>query len=184
MHPVLIIVIFALGTWFLLALGLATESWEWKHGIEFHLAVPDWGRGVWNRVPLLILVLIILGTLGTLGYVVANPKGKAFTEFYVLGISGKAMDYPKKLGVGEEGMVIVGIVNRENEPVTYRVEVVIDGIKNKEMGLVMLEHGEEWKEVVGFTTNRVGDNQKVEFLLYRQGQSEVYQWLHLWVDVR
>ena len=78
----------------------------------------------------------------------------------------------------------MGIVNREYEPVPYRVEVVIDGIKNKEVGLVMLEHGEEWKEVVGFTPNRAGDNQNVEFLLYRQRQSEVYQRLHLWVDVR
>ena len=86
--------------------------------------------------------------------------------------------------MGEEGKVIVGIINWEHEPVTYRVEITIEGVKNKELGLVMLKHDEEWEEIVGFTPDRAGDKQKVEFLLYRQGQSEVYQRLHLWVDVR
>ena len=80
--------------------------------------------------------------------------------------------------------MIVGIINREYEPVTYRAEVVIDGVKNNEVGPVTLEHDGEWAEVVSFTPERGGDNQKVEFLLYRQGQSEVYQGLHLGVDVR
>jgi hypothetical protein len=30
----------------------------------------------------------------------------------------------------------------------------------------------------------MGDNQKVEFLLYKNGSAEVYQDLHLWVDVK
>jgi len=67
---------------------------------------------------------------------------------------------------------------------TYRVEVVIDGVKNNGVGPVALDHDGEWEERAGFTPGRAGDNQKVEFLLYRQGQSEVYQRLHLWVDVR
>ena len=46
------------------------------------------------------------------------------------------------------------------------------------------EYAERREEIVGFTPNKVGDNQKVEFLLYRQGHEGVYQKLHLWVDVR
>ena len=38
--------------------------------------------------------------------------------------------------------------------------------------------------VVTFTPQRVGDDQKIEFLLYREGQSGVEQTLYLWVDVR
>ena len=184
MHPVLIIVFSALGTAFLLALGLAIESYQWKHGIKFHLAVPGWGGGIWSRVLSIILALAILGTLGTLGYVLANPGGERFTEFYIVGLSGEATDYPKELMVGEEGNVIVGIINQEHEPATYWVEVVIDGVKNNEIGPVTLEHDEGWEGIVGFTLDRAGDNQKVEFLLYRQGQSGVYHKLHLWVDVR
>ncbi len=67
---------------------------------------------------------------------------------------------------------------------TYRVEIVIDGVKNNEVGPMMLERGEEWEGVVSFNPDRVEDNQKVEFLLYSQGQSEVYQRLYLLEDVR
>lgn len=132
----------------------------------------------------IILALILLGMLGMLGYILTHPQGEKFTEFYILGTSGKATDYPEELTVGEEGRVIVGIVNHEFEPVTYRIEVDIDGVSNNEVKPVALEHSEKWEELVAFTPQRIGDNQKVEFLLYRQGQTEAYQTLHLWVDVR
>ena len=86
--------------------------------------------------------------------------------------------------VGEEGRVLVGIINRENITENYRVEIAINKVKYSEIGLVILEHDKEWQAISGFTPQQVGNNQKVEFLLYRQGQSEVYHRLHLWVDVR
>ena len=151
MHPALIIVLSALATGFLLASALAIESRAWKHGVKFHLTLPTWGGGVWGRVMSITLVLAILGALGTLGYTIANPGEESFTEFYVLGLSGEATDYPQELVVGEEGKVIVGIINREHEPVTYRVDVAIDGVKNNEAGPMTLEHDGEWEEIVGFT---------------------------------
>ncbi len=141
------------------------------------------GGGVWDKVLSGILALAILGALGALGYVIAVPKEKGFTEFYLLGLSSEAKDYPRLLMLGEEGKVMLDIVNREYETVTYRVEVRIDGVISNEVGPVTLEHDEKWEEVVGFTPDRVGDKQKVEFLLYKQGQSEVYRRLYLWVDV-
>lgn len=154
-----------------------------RFSIEFQMRIPGWG-GARDRALSIILVIAIVGAIGTLGYVIATPKvGEKFTEFYLLGLSGKAADYPTELVVGEEGEVIVGIINREHESVTYRVEIVIEEVKNNEVGPVTLEHDEKWERIVGFTPGRAGDNQKVEFLLYRQGQNEVYQRLHLWVDV-
>ena len=156
-----------------------------RFGVEFQMRLPGWGGGVWDRTLSIILTLTILGALGTLGYTITSPKvGERFTEFYIEGLEGKAIGYPKELVVGEEGKVIVGIINREHETVTYRVEVAINGVKNNEVGPVALGHDGEWEKIVGFTPNKVGDTQKVEFLLSRQGQSEVYQRLHLWVDVR
>ncbi len=155
-----------------------------QFGIEFQMKVPGWHGSVWDRVLSIILALAILGTLGILGYAVASSKvGERFIEFYILDLNGKAIDYPEELKVGEEGKVILGITNREGEVVTYRVEVLIDGVKNNEVGPVTLEYTGKWEEIVGFTPNRTGNNQKVEFLLYRLGQNEVYQRLHLWVDV-
>ena len=156
-----------------------------RFGIEFQMRLPGWGRGSWDRGLSIILTLAILGTLGMLGYALTSPKvGERFTEFYIGRLEGKDAGYPKELVVGGEGKVIVGIINREQETVTYLVEVAIDGVKNNEVGPVALDHNGKWEEIIGFTPGRVGDNQKVEFLLYRQGQNEVYQRLHLWVDVR
>ncbi len=144
-----------------------------------------WGGSIWNRVLSGILVVVVLGALGMLGYIVATPKvGERFTEFYLFGLSGEAKDYPSLLVVGEEGKVVVGIVNREHETATYRLEVRIDGVISNEVDPITLEHDEEWEEMVGFTPDKVGDRQKVEFLLYKQGQNEAYRGLHLWVDVR
>lgn len=156
-----------------------------RFGIEFQMRLPGWGGGSWDRGLSIILTLTILGALGMLGYAIASPKiGERFTEFYIEGLEGKATDYPEELVVRGEGKVIVGIINREQETVTYRVEVAIDGVKNNEVGPVALDHDEKWEEIIGFTPGKAGDNQRVEFLLYRQGQDEVYQRLHLWVDVR
>jgi uncharacterized membrane protein len=141
--------------------------------------------GIWSRVPSIILVLAVVGALGMLGYAIASPKaGEKFTEFYILGLDGKAIDYPGELIVGEEGKVKVGIISREQETATYWVEVAIEGAKSNEVGMVTLEDGEKWEGIVGFAPDRVGDNQKVEFLLYKQGWNGVYQRLHLWVDVK
>jgi len=140
---------------------------------------------MWNRVLSIILVITITGALGALGYVIAAPKvGERFTEFYVLGLEGKAIDYPAELKLGEEARVMVGIVNHEREDMSYRLEVTVDGIGSSEIGPVVLGDGEKWEREAGFTPARLGDNQKVEFVLYRQGQSEAYRSVHLWVNVR
>lgn len=132
-----------------------------------------------SRALLAILIIAVVAGVGILAYILANPKvEERFTEFYILGLNGKAGDYPTELVVGEEGKVIVGIINRELDSITYRVEVVTDGAKTSELGPVTLEHGENWEGTVSFTASR-WSNQKVEFLLYRQEQNEVYQALHL-----
>ena len=142
------------------------------------------GEGVLDRALSIILAVALLGALVALVYTLANPKVDPFTEFYILGLDGKATDYPQELSVGETGKVLMGIINREQETATYWVEITINGVKNKKLGMVTLEDDEEWKQIVGFIPDKAGDNQKVEFLLYRQGYDGVYRSLHLWVNVR
>jgi len=140
--------------------------------------------GIRDKVPLAILIVAILGALGMLGYIIAGPSvGDKLTEFYILGLNGKANGYPKKLMVGHEGQVVVGIINHEYEQLTYRVEATVEGVNNSEVGPVTLEHGEKWEGIMRFAPNRVGDDQKVEFLLYRLDQNQVYGSLYLWIDV-
>ncbi|AEC51921.1 hypothetical protein PNA2_1005 [Pyrococcus sp. NA2] len=71
-----------------------------------------------------VLLIAIVASVATLVYVITHPKpGEAFTEFYILGPKGKASDYPTKLYVGQNGTVIIGIVNHEHRNVTYFVEI-------------------------------------------------------------
>ncbi len=157
-----------------------------RFGVEFHLALPGWGGGTWDKALSIILVVAILGVLGTLGYVIATPKvGERFTEFYILGQEGKVTKYPSELKVGEEGRVIIGIINRESEPVSYRVEVRIGGIENNEVGPAALENNEKWEGEVSFTPEVAGEKQKVEFLLFKNREVEpCLKPLHLWLNVK
>jgi hypothetical protein len=119
----------------------------------------------------------------------ASPEIKEdFTEFYILGPEG----YPEELKVGEEGRVILGIQNHENEEVSYRVEVKIGGekvkikLKEKEVdqiGPIDLKHDQKWEEEIAFLAQKPGERQKVEFLLYKGDEPEPSNSLHLWVNI-
>lgn len=133
----------------------------------------------------IILALAILGTLGSLTYVIAKPKaGERFTEFYMLGLDGKAEGYPQEITLGDEAKVELGIVNEEGEPVVYRIEITINGEKTKDIGHINLDDGQRWEGEIGFQAIKAGRAQLAEFLLYKEGVSEAYRSLYLWVDVK
>jgi uncharacterized membrane protein len=46
-----------------------------------------------------------------------------------------------------------------------------------------LEQGRKWENEIGFAPAHTGENQKVEFLLYKDPSAGVYNSLHLWVNV-
>ena len=159
---------------------------EERFSISFNPASLRWSGGTWKKPLPIILVIVIVAGLGTVGYMAANPKvGERYTEFYISGTEGTALDYPKELVAGERGRVIVSIVNHEKEEVSYRLEVTIDGRKNAEVRPIVLEDEQKWEETISFTLTNVGENQKVEFWLYKNGESEpVMEPLFLWLNVK
>ena len=166
---------------------------EERFRVSFNIRLPSWqGQSMPDKVLSVVLAVAIVGAIGTLGYVVATPKvGEKFTEFYVLGPDGKAANYTTELKVGEEGRVILGIVNHEQERVSYKVEIWIDGEKAKLRAgeedrdeiRVDLEHEEKWEKEVGFVPQKAGEKQKVEFVLYKDGEPYFEEPLYIWVDV-
>ena len=112
-----------------------------------------------------------------------NAK-EPFTEFYILGSKEAPQDYPTELTVGQDGKVIIGIVNREGRPLSYKVDIVLDGEKIAHVDSIRLNDSEEWEHEVYFVPGTVGDGQKLEFELYRVGDTEPYLFLYLWVDVK
>jgi uncharacterized membrane protein len=132
----------------------------------------------------IVLGLAILGAVAAIIYVVTVAvPGDAFTEFYILGPGKKAADYPTQLKVGEEARLIIGISNQERQTVSYQVEIQIGGVASDELGPISLNPGEKFEQPVTFTPDTPGERQKVEFLLYKQGEIEVYKTLYLWIDV-
>ncbi len=134
-----------------------------------------------DKILSIILVASIIGTSVTLVYVVVTPKtGERFTEFYILNSNGTASDYPTNLTIGEEGRLVIGIVNMEYENVTYRLELNFNETMIYQE-YVFLTHNETWKTPFTFKPTIMGENQKLEFLLNKDG--EVYRTLHIFVDV-
>jgi uncharacterized membrane protein len=136
----------------------------------------------------IILIFSILLSVTTLVYVILTPKeGEHFTEFYILGPDGKADNYPTEYMMGENGTVMVGIINHEYKPINYTIDIRLE---NKSLPLsenqkqINLEHNMSWEEPVTFTPPFEGKNMKLEFLLFNETEKTTpYRDLHLWINV-
>lgn len=138
-----------------------------------------------DRLLSVILVLSILFAVGSIVYMIAVPKtGEKFTEFYILGPGDKAEGYPTDINVGKKGQVSVGVVNHEYAMVNYTVYVKIGNAVKSTIGPIALSNEQKWEHPVEFSADKPGQNQKVEFLLYREGDTAPYRSLHIWVNVK
>jgi uncharacterized membrane protein len=157
-----------------------------------------------------VLIFAVLGTIGTLVYTVAFPKvGEKFTQFYILGKGGQAANYPVNFtlskgavtsvdygnglitysGIGE---ITVGIINNEQAPTTYTVQVVVDGTpvaitvdgaSAAGNGPVTLENNGKFEQLIGFAPQHTGDNQRVDFVLLVGGKPYFDDPPHIWINV-
>jgi len=144
-------------------------DWE-KLSVEFQLRLPVWDGKVRDRVLSTVLVCAIVGTVGMTAYILASPKGgEQFTEFYVLDESGAMTQYPRELNPGTPGRVVLDIVNHEYQEVAYHIVIKLSGEIINEVGPITIQDGQEWEQEVGFTPISVGDDQKLEFLLFKEG---------------
>ena len=116
---------------------------------------------------------------------VVTPRvSERFSEFYILGPGGTAADYPVELSLGEQGKVILGIINQEDQEMTYLVEVRIEGDKVQEVGPIKIVPEEKWEQEVAFSLQKVGEDQRVDFLLFKAGGSQPYRQLQLPIKIR
>lgn len=153
---------------------------------RIHISVFHMGGGTrFDKALACALLLAVLGAIGTLAYVIAVPEHvERFSEFYLLGAEGMMEDYPQETIVGQSVEVTTVIVNREHNDSAYTVEVAIDGKSADQIGPILLANDGRWESNVRVIPSKVGSNQKVEFLLYKNGMEEPYLTLHLMLDVR
>jgi len=91
--------------------------------ISLNIALPK-SESKMDRALTIILAISIIVAMASLVYVIATPKiGEKFTEFYLLGPSGIADDYPRNLTMGKNASVFIGVVNHEYKTINYTVEI-------------------------------------------------------------
>jgi uncharacterized membrane protein len=153
---------------------------------QINLPLLRWHRLSHNDSILAIaLAITAVAAITAVVYTATRPRSTdRFTEFYILGPRGSVEYYPANIVLGASADVTVGIVNREGEQLTYNVGVSLNGTMLLSTDGIALEDGGTWEEAVALTPVAAGDDQKVEFLLYREGESEPYHELRLWIDVR
>jgi uncharacterized membrane protein len=132
-----------------------------------------------------LLVLIILLVVGSIVWLAVMPnKGDGFTEFYMLGIDGKAQAYPQSIALGDNASLILGIINRENKDTSYHILVKIDDVTITKINTGMVADGQKWEQQVYIMPVKTGANENVAFLLYKDENLESYQSLNLRVNVK
>lgn len=128
---------------------------------------------------------------------IAESLHEPFTEFYILGPDGTAEDYPTDYVLGENGTVIIGIVNHEQKPVNYTMEVKLEDTllsipadwKN-----LFIENNQTLEKAVTITPPFVGTHMNLGFLLYNNDKKDMleenasmpyrsYRDLNLWINV-
>jgi len=139
-----------------------------------------------NKVLFVFLAVAIVIATGFIIYFAVTPQNtEKFTEFYILNTEGKAGDYPKQVIVGKPVDIVIGVVNREYQPADYKVEIQMGSIEVGKVNIGTLAYQQKWEEKVSFIPPVVGDNQTVDFILYRNGGTEPYlkEPLTLYIDV-
>jgi len=131
------------------------------------------------------LIIAMVGSIiiasGMLIYAKLNFEDEKFTALYILGPDGKAEGYQTNLSFSEPATTTVGVENYEYAPVNYTLQVVLDGtvLTKKE---IQLDHKEKWEENVTYIPDIMGQNIKLEFLLFKDEGIESYRSVHLWVN--
>jgi len=185
---------------------------EERFSINIRLGLPGWQGSIFNKCLSILLAVVMLGSLAMLVYVIAVPGDEeAFTEFYIMEPVDTAA-YPAvfilngdgviRVGYGSNepvyidesnGRIILGIINNEGEQTTYRVGIMVDdapldiSLGGDSVGYIesiTLVDEEKWEQEIGFAPLEAGDNQKVEFILYKDSNPDPDKSLHIWIDVQ
>jgi uncharacterized membrane protein len=137
-----------------------------------------------DKIITVVLVILVIGAAGTLAYVATRPRSpEKFTEFYVLNDQGKAENYPSTIYLGNNAQVILGTINHENAVTTYKIEVTLDGDSAGEIGPFDLKAEEKREQYFIVTPAHKGDKQELLFSLYKGDSADIYESLHLWINV-
>ncbi len=159
-------------------------AWEWHPGSWWTVA-----RSADRRVVVLFVVITLV--IGATMVILAVPPPTSYTtEFYLLGAGGSADGFPVSVRPNDLVTVTAGIVNRERDARTYRVEAWVNDGWNPshrslvfQSGAISLSPGQVRQMALSWRMPWAGDDQEVDILLFVDGHSESYRRLRMWMNV-
>jgi uncharacterized membrane protein len=136
-----------------------------------------------DKILTIVLLFTMIFAIGMIYYVITVPKiGEKFTEFYILGPSGKADNYSTALKLGSSVTLLTGVVNHEYSPVNYTIQITLNNDTLSSQKLI-LSNNETWEKNITFMPDKKGNDMKLEFFLYKENNFTIpYRELHLWVN--
>lgn len=142
----------------------------------------NFGGSKTRKILTIILILSIILAISTAVYIIFKPNQNGSTEFNLLSPGGNASVYPTNLTVGQNGTVILGIVNNESKTVNYHLVVNSNGVVISEQNLT-LTNGEKNEIPYTFTAGSAG-YKKIEFLLYKMpDNTNIYRSQYIYVNM-
>jgi len=137
-----------------------------------------------NKILTIVFAVIFICILVASVYAINSPRyPEQFTEFYILGPSGEAANYPSELKIMTDISVTAGIGNHESNTNVYRIDVKVNGTVVKNIPNISVD-SEETKELkINLTAIELGNNQRIDFYLYKEGVDNPLRILYLTVNV-
>ncbi|MDI3549614.1 MAG: hypothetical protein PWQ15_716 [Methanobacterium sp.] len=134
-----------------------------------------------RTISIIILIFIVVGIIGIFYLWLNSNEVESYTEFYLLGQSGKASDYPTNLSVNQKASITVGIVNHEYSKTSYLLKITKNNEILKEENFT-LENNQN--KSIPFDFKAETGQYKIKFDLYKLPDTQnVYRSLFLLVNV-
>ena len=135
-----------------------------------------------------LIGIVVISSFIVFGVIInlinTGPARTNTTAFYLLGEGGKAGDYPSQVNLGSPFPITIGIINNENETISYLVDVQIDQHDPETLASVVLKPGEKWEGTFDLVLEQADDSQAfVGFNLYKGFAGGAYRSLHFWTQI-
>lgn len=144
-----------------------------------------WGRARQRWVASSAVGVFAVVVVGVALSVLTAPRlSDAYSEFYVLTPDGGADGYQTSTTLGDPVRFRLGAVSYESAATQFTVRMRMGSTDLGGFGPFTLNPAARWQQEVAVTPDRVGDHQRLELVLLKNGEQQPYRQLHLWIDVR
>lgn len=130
----------------------------------------------------LISILIVAIILVVYLIVIHNP-GEDYTEFYLIDQDNNTTNYPINITRDSVRKINVGIINKEHDTTNYTVIAYKDDETIAKFNKTLKNNEEYEFEYYIDSTHAVGENQSIDFKLYKGNVSAPYRTLYLKYNV-